>query len=881
MLYQLKHEYSRAEAYQLRSLDIRSRVLGLEHDDTLLSVMNLAKLYFRVPDKESRADQLVNWLLSVGGDRPSKRHMGLANLIAALAADAQGNFQLGLAERLAARAVALYRAAAGPTAPKTMDTLRLLAVIQAAKGDWQSAESIYTKLLNLYDDSRRAEAADLRIQLGKVFLQRGKHSSAAALSMFQSAVSELRQLNPQNKDLLASALGNLGRYYFLSDQAELAEKTYREALALFAHEEKNSQRTWLLYNQGMLGYHLGRYDDAVTSYQQAKTAWAAEHSPDHPFVATAAANLALVYWAQGDFSAAVKAFAEANAIHEHEARVTLLVGSERARLAHARGMQDNLFKMISLCFAENARTGCTGEAADITAAMLLQRKGRVLDAMADTLAQMRSSMAPEDTALLYRLDKIRTEISELTADVIFSRAGADYSDKLRKLQTQEEELQSTLSHKSAFYRSRLAPVTVDTVRNALPADGVLIEFLNYAAFDPKRTGKFIAENDDRYAALVLGPQSRPQLFDLGPAQSIETTVAAFRLKLRNMAAGVDVEATELHRLLIRPLNDALAGARLMLIAPDGPLNLIPFTLLTDEKDGRSLGQRFVVNYLNSGRELLRPEGAPAPSPMVVVVANPDFDAEPGETAARSVVGMTEAPKLATLEETHLIVEKIASLFTGIVPLEGARASIDTVKGLKHPAILHIATHGVFAPFKEPRPEWNAPLVLTGGDQALLLQLATPSALANPMLYSGLALAGANRTVDGKRRGILTALEIATTDLNGTQLVVLSACDTGLGTAKQGEEFAGLRRALSMAGAASQVTSLWKVDEEATRLLMTRYYELLLNGHGRAEALKLAQELMAQESQWEHPFYWAGFVPSGDWRPLNKALDKLRKTADNR
>jgi CHAT domain-containing protein len=162
-------------------------------------------------------------------------------------------------------------------------------------------------------------------------------------------------------------------------------------------------------------------------------------------------------------------------------------------------------------------------------------------------------------------------------------------------------------------------------------------------------------------------------------------------------------------------------------------------------------------------------------------------------------------------------------------------------------------------------------------------------MENPLLRSGLALEGANRRQEaGGEDGILTALEVAGLDLWGTKLVVLSACETGVGEVRNGEGVYGLRRALVLAGSESQVMSLWQVADEATRDLMVSYYKRLIAGEGRTKALRAVQLEMLRGGQQEqagnnrgmklkrpgkkvsysHPFFWAAFIQSGDWRAMS-------------
>ena len=189
-------------------------------------------------------------------------------------------------------------------------------------------------------------------------------------------------------------------------------------------------------------------------------------------------------------------------------------------------------------------------------------------------------------------------------------------------------------------------------------------------------------------------------------------------------------------------------------------------------------------------------------------------------------------------------------------LTKAQATKAAVEKLSGPSILHIATHGFFRAVAGPAVTPALPYAR---------RTYTPNPVSagedNPLLRSGLALAGANQSNDG----ILTALEASELNLWGTKLVTLSACDTGLGEVKDGEGVYGLRRALVLAGAESQMMSLWPVSDRSTRDLIAGYYKSLLNGAGRSQALRQVQLQMLQEKA--HPYYWASFIQAGEWANL--------------
>jgi CHAT domain-containing protein len=187
-----------------------------------------------------------------------------------------------------------------------------------------------------------------------------------------------------------------------------------------------------------------------------------------------------------------------------------------------------------------------------------------------------------------------------------------------------------------------------------------------------------------------------------------------------------------------------------------------------------------------------------------------------------------------------------------------KATEAAVKRLRAPRVLHIATHGFF----EQDEVNSAPPAFSSS----LFELQTGMVGENPLLRSGLALAGANQLKSGLQEdGILAALEVSGLDLWGTRLVVLSACETGVGQVQTGEGVYGLRRALVLAGAEAQVMSLWKVDDTATKQLMVAYYDKLVRQHiGRADALRLAQLSMLDDPKRQHPYYWAAFIHGGAW-----------------
>lgn len=195
---------------------------------------------------------------------------------------------------------------------------------------------------------------------------------------------------------------------------------------------------------------------------------------------------------------------------------------------------------------------------------------------------------------------------------------------------------------------------------------------------------------------------------------------------------------------------------------------------------------------------------------------------------------------------------------------GLKATETFLKQIQAPKILHIATHGIFLPNAQ---RIQRPTESNTSNATTSAQYEIPS--EDPMLRSMLAMEGFNTRSSGEDDGVFTALEASALNLYGTQLVVLSACDTGQGEVLNGEGVYGLRRAFTMAGAEALLMSLWQVEDEGTADLMERYYTNLLDGMGRSEALREIQldMIRSEDPEVRHPYNWAAFVLTGDWRPL--------------
>ena len=418
------------------------------------------------------------------------------------------------------------------------------------------------------------------------------------------------------------------------------------------------------------------------------------------------------------------------------------------------------------------------------------------------------------------------------------------------------------------------------MQQQIPTDVALVELIRYQPHPSKAQPK---PGGPRYAAYVLQRQGDPKWVDLGDATNLDQTVERFRQALKSQAGSIKQVARELDEQLMRPIRPLLGNAKHLLLSPDSQLNLVPFAALVDEND-RYLVETYNLTYLTSGRDLLKLQRSSPSRQGPLLVANANFD-RPGQTAVQTASQRSDEATSRAADFTRLQFDalpgtaKEAAAIAPLLPqatlLTAEQATETAIKQVQGPSILHIATHGFFledvplvAAADYGLDDFSRNLRIVGirprPGAPKNTKTGTPE---NPLLRSGLALAGANPRKSGSDDGLLTALEATGLNLYGTQLVVLSACDTGLGDVANGEGVYGLRRAFVMAGAESQLISLWKVSDAGTAALMTDYYQRLLKKQGRSDALRQTQLAFLRSDQYQHPYYWAAFITSGDWRPL--------------
>lgn len=863
-----KGQFAEAETLYLRAVALIKNKFGNETLEVLNTLNNLGALYYDQGNYE-KCEQMFQQVLDIRQKvLPPESYdiaVSLTNLGAILYRE--GNYLR--AEQIYQQAKTLWEKLGRK---EVFQALNGLAIIQLERGDYDQAETLWKKTLEIIDSAGNQPSQSKAVilgNLGGLYFYKGDDEKSERYHL-QALEMRKQTFSPEHPEV-AITLNRLADLYYRKGDIAKAEDYYRQGLNLLRKtvSDENENVAFALTHLATIEQGKGNYPKAEAMYQEALQIRTKLFGAKHPKLAERFGELASLYRDMDDIKKAFTFQSQANELNEIQLKRELAVGSERQKLLYLALFSDAVNATLGLHAQAMPESK---EAASLALETVLRSKGRGLDAMSDTIATFRRHSTPEEQKLFDRLTAARSQLANLTLRGLGGEKPDRYQARLKQHESEIDKLEADLSRRSAEFASDTQPVTLQAIQSALPSQTSLIEFATYQPAT-KTTAPL------HYLAYVLSPDGTIRWKELGEAKVIDQAVANLRLALRDPKRD---DATQLARQVdekvMQPVRALLGDAKHLLISPEGMLNLLPFGALVDEQK-RFLVERYNISYLTSGRDLLRLQVARAPKSAPLIVADPDFDlartqavalAQPRANSRRPTLrGFKSGSESFNewtadrLSETSVEANEIKALLPQATLLARARATKTALQQITAPSILHIATHGFFLEDTTPTGD-NTRKASVPKDVA---NPADAALLKDPLLRSGLIFAGFNQHKNSEDNGVLTAKEAASLDLWGTKLVVLSACDTGVGEVKNGDGVYGLRRALVLAGAETQVMSLWPVDEIASREWMTTYYTGLKQGLGRGEALRQVQVKMLQKKNRQHPFYWAGFIQSGEWANL--------------
>ncbi|MCS6886198.1 MAG: tetratricopeptide repeat protein [Acidobacteriota bacterium] len=710
-----------------------------------------------------------------------------------------------------------------------------LAALYIDRGDYIKAENFIQQTLNIYEKTLSKTHQDYILLLNNLaMLFHAQKQFDKANTLLSEALQLCRQSLGSEHPLTATVLNNLAYAIVHKADPDTAEPYATEAFEIRKRVlgDNHSETAIALNTLAAIYFKQGKYNKAEDTFKKALHIQEELVEADHPRTIRILNSLSTVYRAMGQLDQAL-AYKELADMHrENNLSIILKTGSERQKFEYLQLSSEELDQTISLNIVSLPNDL---KATQLALTSILRRKGRALDAMIDAYSAIRSRGSKQDLEILNKLTDARAKYVTLTMN-------AQNKQQAKAMLQQIESLEEEISRRSIEVKLQTAPVTLTAVQQAIPQGTTLIEYIAYTQIDDK------AQNRVRkYAAYCLDNTHSPKVIDLADRELIDAAVEQFRLALHDRKKDARPAAKQLYKLIFAPVQTLLGKHRRLLISPDAALNLVPFEALVDDHS-KYLVQSYDISYLTSGRDLLRFTSRIQSESAPVIIADPEFGIGSGPR-----IGSEEFEPLQRLTGTAKEAGFLTQLLDTHKLLKGEAATKCALAEIRRPSLLHIATHGFFLYKQQTAQQSGSRLAVRK------TQVKDPVNESNPLLLSGLFLAGANKSSDG----VMTALEIAGLDLWGTALVVLSACDSGLGKIQEGEGVYGLRRALVLAGAQAQIISLWMVSDEGTSELMKLYYRNLFAGKDKLSSLRKARLALLRTKRYNHPYYWASFIYSGD------------------
>ena len=719
-------------------------------------------------------------------------------------------------------------------------------------GNYNKAIECSEEAQRLFVDKNSIDYAISVSNLAGIYHGIGNVKKALDLELVSHAIISKLNINGnyQNNYIISSYA--LSTYYRENQQIEEARRYGIIALDLAqkVYGENHPILIGVINNVAMCYFELKEYDCAIQYMEQSIKIIKNTLGTSHPDYVQSLYNLALISYYDGGIDFAIESILEFCSLYRTDLKsnISFLTSNERSYFVNKRKPFSDIILILAM------RHQIPQLIIDCYNSILLS-KGIILNADIEFASLLAESGDEEVNALYSELQQKRRYLNKL-----YEMPIAERQVDTEAIEKETETLERELVQKSKVYGDFTRNLAIDwkQVQSALKDDDIAIEFVS-----------FPTESDSiMYCALTLKKgYDSPRM------------IALFEAKQLSAFDPVDYYDTpEISNLVWQPLTEELSDVKNIYFAPAGELYNIAIESLKDFEGEGYMFDRWNLSRLSSTRELvLRREEKNAPNVALyggieykaedfVFEQSPITDQNNYYATTRSLpdsIGLRAGK--GYLWHTLIEVEQIdslyshksipAQLYTGLV---GSETSLKRLSGKKL-SNLHISTHGFY---------WSESEVNSDEDLhhlKFLHQDDTPRLVEDKaMTRSGLLFAGANAVLQGEEipegcdDGILTAQEIAALDFRGLDLLVLSACQTGLGEIK-GDGVFGLQRGFKKAGVQSIVMSLWEVPDEATQILMTEFYENYLSGKSKRESLLNAQKAVRETPGFEDPENWAGFI----------------------
>ena len=779
------------------------------------------------------------------------------------------------AEPLMKRALALVEGVRGADGPEAARQSNNLALLYESQGSFREAEPLYKKsilvLQQLFGEDH-LETIAMKNNLAFLYFMMNQYDQAAPA--FEDVLTRWTRTLGEDHPFRLKALNNLGRVQLKRGALVEAEQTLLLALTLRQAKlgEDHPDVIRSLIDLGGAYLKQDRLDEAMAMLKDALAKAETVLGEQHPYTFEALNGLSDVYVAQNRLTAGVelkrRGFLRRSAFLDR----MLWVTGENAREGYMRLHRPEFMSYLQLLAQvggpDSARLGLEAS---------MHRKGLLLKITSEIQQIGRMTQDPALASLANELRVARESLAKLTLSGPTAETAGRHPEALYTLEQAVNELQGELGRASAQYRTSIAQISVEALEAEIDEGRALVDFQSYST-----------EEGPHYLASVVARidgELEYTLVNYDDAAEVDDLIGEYREVIQDPAAD-EIDFIEVGQIayeaIWEPIANVTADIEYVYLIPDGLLNILPFAALVDF-DESYLVETVDFHFLTSGRDLL-PSFLSLSEGPYMIVAGPDYDAaevaDPAEYkqaaasraaqgdtlrgAGSGLRGLNFLPLPGAQKEGEIILEQVDAQNEARNVFSQGAAEEQVISELTEiPEILHIATHGFFLKADE-----NLKKRLLKLQRGADLQVPPPG--DNPLLRAGLAFAGINKNaqflgdIDTRNDGVLTALEVLDLKLSGTKLVVLSACETGLGEIHEGEGVYGLRRAFQEAGVSEVVNSLWEVSDAGTQALMIEFYQRILSGMPARQALRESQLALKASPLWGQPYIWSAFMMVGSY-----------------
>ena len=889
--YGMLARFEEATPYLVESLEVYTQALGENHLDVAAAAHNVGNVYYVRADYEKAREYYQRGLssleASVAPDHPrimvSLYSLGTVCRVRGDYAGAREYYRRGLE---------LGEQRDGPESPELIRNLRGLGGVENMLGDNEEALALYRRALDIGKKNYPPDSIDMWAEWFNVgYCLRALGRNEEARPYLTRAIQIVNERSPEHNDLvyplaeLAMVEKAEGNNAAAVDTLSRALEVAKKVLGPTNNETGDVHAYLAAVYEGM-----GDHQAAAPHLEGAIAAYESDWR-DRQNYARVLLQRSRVRLDSGDHDAAYADALRGEENGREHFVSTVRTLSEREAFDFSAFRGNGIPLMLSILIrnkaTEDKRLMETWDA-------VIRSRSLLLDEIAERYRLARETENPELADLARTVLDARTRLANLYLEGPQGEDPALFTARLETLSRAKEEAEARLAERSAGFRteSESRRAGVQEVSGGIPEGAALVAYVRY----PRR----VAGQDpvDSYAALVMTSREKsPALIDLGEAAKIDERVAAWREAVagsavpsgplaRSAEERVLDRGAELRAVILDPLDEHLAQADPVFLVPDGSLHLInPAALPSPDRESYLVETGPLFHILPSERALL--SGDPVgPGEGLLALGGPEFGSPLPPTSRPKDLYTADAvnvPQRGAGPECDQFLElefpvlpgareearEVATIWdeTGFGTarlLLGSDATETAFKnGLGDRSVLHLATHGYFL---------ESDCALRGGERSGSGEALFDIVRGNPLLLSGLALAGSNQRWNkaAPENGVLTAEEISALDLDHVRWVVLSACDTGRGELLGGEGIYGLQRAFQTAGAHTVIMSLWAVDDQATRTWMrSLYHERWRENASTAQAVRRASLEMLRELREgglaTSPATWGAFVASGDWK----------------